>query len=66
METLVIEKVNKLSIRDIDIQEELGPDDVKVAIKNVGICGSDLHYYQYGAIGKYVLRSPMVLGHEAS
>jgi len=66
MEALVLEKPKKLSIRDIAIKEELRPDDVKIKIKNVGICGSDLHYYQYGAIGKFVVRSPMILGHEAS
>jgi len=66
MKALVLEKLKKLSIRDIDVYEELGPDDVKIKIKNVGICGSDVHYYQYGAIGKFVMCSPMILGHEAS
>ncbi len=32
----------------------------------VGICGSDVHYYTHGAIGQFVVRAPMVLGHEAS
>lgn len=31
-----------------------------------GICGSDIHYYTHGVIGGFVLRSPMVLGHESS
>ncbi len=66
MKALVLEKIKKLSIRDIDVYEEFGPDDVKIKIKNVGICGSDVHYYQYGAIGKFVVNSPMILGHEAS
>ncbi len=30
----------------------------------VGICGSDLHYYETGAIGDYVVKPPFVLGHE--
>ena len=30
----------------------------------VGICGSDLHYYETGAIGDYVVEPPFVLGHE--
>ena len=66
MEALVLEKAKKLSIRDIEIKEELGPRDVRVRIKNVGVCGSDVHYYEYGAIGPFVVRQPMVLGHEAS
>jgi len=32
----------------------------------VGICGSDVHYYRHGAIGPFVVKHPMVLGHEAS
>lgn len=31
-----------------------------------GICGSDVHYWQHGKIGEYVVKSPMVLGHESS
>ena len=30
----------------------------------MGICGSDLHYYETGAIGNYVVEPPFVLGHE--
>ena len=66
MEALVLEKAMELTIRDIDIQEKFGPDDVRIAINYVGICGSDVHFYQYGAIGNFIVRSPMVLGHEAS
>jgi len=39
---------------------------VQIAVRAVGICGSDLHYYEHGAIGPYVVREPMVLGHEAA
>jgi D-xylulose reductase len=37
-----------------------------VAIHTVGICGSDVHYYTHGAIGQFIVRAPMILGHEAS
>ncbi|XP_041643962.1 sorbitol dehydrogenase isoform X2 [Cheilinus undulatus] len=33
---------------------------------SVGICGSDVHYWQHGQIGDFVLKKPMVLGHEAA
>ena len=66
MEAVVLEKKGLIKIRDIDIHEEMGKDDVKIAIHTVGICGSDVHYYTHGAIGNYVVKSPMVLGHEAS
>lgn len=66
MEALVLEKVEELKLRDIEVEEKLGPRDVKIALRTVGICGSDLHYYTHGKIGPYVVRDPMILGHEAS
>jgi len=66
MKALVLEKTKTLSLRDVTIEERLGPNDVRVAIKKVGICGSDIHYYLHGAIGPFVVREPMVLGHEAA
>jgi D-xylulose reductase len=66
MEAVVLEKKGLIRIRDIEIDEEMGPDDVRIAIRAVGVCGSDVHYYTHGAIGPYVVRAPMVLGHEAS
>lgn len=66
MKALVLEKKGELSIRDIDIVEHLGPDDVRIALHTVGVCGSDIHYFTHGAIGPFVVKAPMVLGHEAS
>jgi D-xylulose reductase len=66
MEALVLEKKDVLSLRDIDLGETLGPHDVRIDLRTVGICGSDVHYYTHGAIGQFVVHAPMVLGHEAS
>lgn len=66
MEALVLEKKGVLAIREIDIKEDLGPSDVRIAIHTVGVCGSDVHYYTHGEIGPFVVKAPMVLGHEAS
>ena len=66
MKALILEEKNRIQIRDFQIEETMGPDDVKIQIKNVGICGSDIHYYSHGAIGSFVVKEPMVLGHEAS
>jgi D-xylulose reductase len=65
-QALVLEKTHTLTLRDIDLPLHLGPQDVKIAVHTVGVCGSDVHYYQHGAIGPYVVNQPMVLGHEAS
>jgi L-iditol 2-dehydrogenase len=45
---------------------EPGPGEVVVRVASVGVCGSDVHYYDHGRIGQYVVEQPLVLGHEAS
>ena len=45
---------------------EPGPGEVVVRISSVGVCGSDTHYYEHGRIGRFVVDSPLVLGHEAA
>ncbi len=66
MQALVLERAKELALRDITIEESLGPRDVRVDIRAVGICGSDVHYYLHGRIGPFVVREPMILGHEAA
>ncbi|WP_424968670.1 NAD(P)-dependent alcohol dehydrogenase [Dinoroseobacter sp. S375] len=65
-QALVLEEKHKLALREIALPEDLGPDDVRIEIDTVGICGSDVHYYTHGKIGPFVVTAPMVLGHEAS
>ncbi len=63
---LVLEGKGHLSIRNFPIADTLGDDDVRVAVHTVGICGSDVHYFMHGGIGSFIVREPMILGHEAS
>jgi len=57
-------------VRDVRIEErpvpEPGPGQVLVAVSRVGVCGSDVHYYTHGRIGDFVVRAPMILGHESA
>ena len=45
---------------------EPGPGEVLVRVKSVGVCGSDIHYFEHGRIADFVVEGPLVLGHEAS
>lgn len=63
---LVLEERNRLSLREIALPDTPGPGEVAIAVKVVGICGSDVHYYTHGRIGPFVVEAPMVLGHEAA
>lgn len=66
MKALVLEEKDRLAIKDMPLQGEMTADSVRIAVKNVGICGSDVHYYTHGRIGPFVVKAPMILGHEAS
>ncbi|XP_059802596.1 sorbitol dehydrogenase-like [Hypanus sabinus] len=45
---------------------ELCPGEVILKINSVGICGTDIHFWQEGKLGDFVIKKPLVLGHEAS
>ncbi|MBA4701657.1 MAG: NAD(P)-dependent alcohol dehydrogenase [Ruminococcus sp.] len=47
--------------RPIPVPED---EEVLVKLEYVGICGSDMHYYEMGRIGDYIVEPPFVLGHE--
>lgn len=57
-------------VRDLRLEQRAvprpGPGEVLVEIRSVGVCGSDVHYYEHGRIGDFVVRAPLVLGHESS
>jgi L-idonate 5-dehydrogenase len=44
----------------------IGPGDVLLKLGAGGICGSDLHYFFEGRNGSFVVREPLIPGHEAS
>jgi len=58
------------AVRDLRIEDlppgPLGEHDVEVRLGAGGICGSDLHYWREGRAGAFVLREPLVPGHEAA
>lgn len=66
MKALVLERKGVLALREVEPPRPVGPGDVRIAVENVGVCGSDVHYFTHGRIGPYVVDRPLVLGHEAS
>jgi L-iditol 2-dehydrogenase len=53
---------------DIEVKEVAIPtpkdDEVLLKVHCIGVCGSDVHYYEHGRIGRYVVEAPIILGHE--
>jgi len=54
---------NDLRVEERPVPEP-GPGEVAVRMVLGGICGTDVHYYRYGAVGDFKIVEPLVLGHE--
>ena len=63
MKVAVMNGIGRMGFTERDIPQPK-PDEVLVKLEYVGICGSDLHYYESGRIGDYIVEPPFVLGHE--
>jgi L-iditol 2-dehydrogenase len=67
-ETTVMRASVLRGVHDLAVEERPVPEpdaaEVIVQVTAVGVCGSDIHYYEQGRIGRYVVDRPLVLGHE--
>jgi D-xylulose reductase len=62
----VLHSIKNVSIENREIPKLRNEHDVRVHIEQTGICGSDVHYWQRGRIGDFILKSPIILGHESA
>jgi L-iditol 2-dehydrogenase len=64
MKVSIMTGIGKMGYTERDIPQPKA-NEVLVKLEYVGVCGSDLHYYESGRIGDYIVKPPFVLGHEA-
>ncbi|CAJ2503067.1 Uu.00g104610.m01.CDS01 [Anthostomella pinea] len=62
----VLQSIKSTSFEQREIPKLRDEHHVRVHIEQTGICGSDVHYWQRGRIGDFILNSPIVLGHESA
>lgn len=63
MKVAVMNGIGQMGFIERPIPEP-AENEVLVKLEYVGICGSDMHYYETGRIGDYIVEPPFVLGHE--
>jgi len=52
-------------MRVVDVEKPAPlPHEALIRIESTGVCGSDMHYYEDGRIGKAQITEPLILGHE--
>ena len=61
----VLERPRRIELRELAVPSP-GERELLIQVRSVGVCGSDVHYYEEGRVGGFVVRSPLVLGHEAA
>ncbi|NOU94056.1 alcohol dehydrogenase catalytic domain-containing protein [Paenibacillus sp. LMG 31456] len=63
MNAAVLEKPLTIAIKEVK-RPAPGPYEALIKVYCIGVCGSDIHYYEHGKIGRYVVDRPIILGHE--
>ena len=66
MKAIAMTGVRKMGLVDIPKPSIEKDNDVLLKLAKVGICGSDMHYYEMGKIGSRVVEFPFIVGHECS
>ncbi|MFA6187373.1 MAG: alcohol dehydrogenase catalytic domain-containing protein [Phycisphaerae bacterium] len=66
MKALALTKVARLEIIDVPMPQIKNDTDVLLKVSTVGVCGSDIHYYETGHVGSQVVSFPYRVGHECS
>jgi L-iditol 2-dehydrogenase len=66
MKAMMLTGIKKMEMKDIPEPVLIKPNDVKIKMSVVGICGSDIHYYTEGQIGSQKVQYPFAIGHEGA
>lgn len=66
MKQVILTGIKEMAMTEIPSPEILKPNEVKIKLATIGVCGSDIHYYAEGKIGTQVVSYPFPVGHECS
>jgi L-iditol 2-dehydrogenase len=66
MKAMRLTGIRKMEMLEVDKPQIIADNDVLIKMTDVGVCGSDVHYYTRGKIGSQVVEYPFTVGHEGS
>ncbi len=66
MKAAVLTGIGRMEVREVPDPKIAKDTDVLLKIEKVGVCGSDVHYFETGRIGSQVVKFPFIVGHECA
>ena len=66
MKAMMLTGIRQMEMKEVSTPAILNDRDVRIKMKTLGVCGSDIHYYVSGKIGSQVVQYPFTVGHEGS
>jgi L-iditol 2-dehydrogenase len=66
MRAAVLTGIRQMEVREVPDPKIEKDTDVLLNIERVGVCGSDVHYFETGRIGSQVVQFPYIVGHECA
>jgi L-iditol 2-dehydrogenase len=66
MKAMMLTGIRQMEMLEIPEPSVTGPEDVKIRMRVMGVCGSDIHYYTRGRIGSQIVEYPFTVGHEGA
>jgi L-iditol 2-dehydrogenase len=66
MKAMMLTGILEMEMKEVPDPILRNPNDVKIKMLVLGICGSDIHYYTRGKIGSQVVKYPFTVGHECA
>jgi L-iditol 2-dehydrogenase len=66
MKAMMLTGIRQMEMKEVSTPSILNERDVRIKMKTLGVCGSDIHYYVSGKIGSQVVKYPFTVGHEGA
>jgi len=66
MKAMMLTGLRQMEMKEVPDPALLNDHDVRIKMKTLGVCGSDIHYYVSGKIGSQVVEYPFTVGHEGA
>jgi L-iditol 2-dehydrogenase len=66
MKAMMLTGIRQMKMFEVPAPIITNDSDVLIKMKTLGVCGSDVHYYNNGKIGSQVVKFPFPVGHEGA